>query len=109
MSGTVAVGRRSMLVAAVRPGVADRSRSRDGSSRVTSMPPSYRGRPRERKHQTTNTAILAVVDDTDSEILRVLRADARVSWRDLGAAVGLSANAAGDRVRRMRRAGIITG
>ena len=32
-----------------------------------------------------------------------------MSWRDLGAAVGLSANAAADRVRRLRRAGVITG
>jgi Lrp/AsnC family leucine-responsive transcriptional regulator len=49
------------------------------------------------------------VDRTDGEILRLLRQDARISWRDLGAAVGLSANAAAERVRRMRRAGIITG
>jgi Lrp/AsnC family leucine-responsive transcriptional regulator len=32
-----------------------------------------------------------------------------MSWQDLGAAVGLSANAASDRVRRLRRAGVITG
>jgi Lrp/AsnC family leucine-responsive transcriptional regulator len=54
-------------------------------------------------------AIIAPIDAVDSEILRLLREDARVSWRDLGAAVGLSANAAADRVRRLRRAGIITG
>jgi Lrp/AsnC family leucine-responsive transcriptional regulator len=49
------------------------------------------------------------MDAIDSEILRSLRADARISWRDLGAAVGLSANAAADRVRRLRRAGVVTG
>jgi Lrp/AsnC family leucine-responsive transcriptional regulator len=49
------------------------------------------------------------MDEIDSEILRILREDGRRSWRDLGAAVGLSANAATDRVRRLRRAGIITG
>jgi Lrp/AsnC family leucine-responsive transcriptional regulator len=49
------------------------------------------------------------VDPTDSEILRLLRADGRLSWRDLGAAVGLSANAAAERVRRLRAAGVITG
>src|SRR5215218_8695807 len=49
------------------------------------------------------------MDPIDGEILRRLRADGRVSWRDLGAAVGLSANAAADRVRRLRRAGVITG
>ena len=32
-----------------------------------------------------------------------------MSWRDLGAAVGLSANAAAERVRRLRQAGIILG
>jgi len=49
------------------------------------------------------------VDTIDSEILRLLRADGRMSWQDLGAAVGLSANTAADRVRRLRRAGVITG
>jgi Lrp/AsnC family leucine-responsive transcriptional regulator len=56
-----------------------------------------------------NTEIIAVVDATDSEILRLLREDGRLSWRDLGAAVGLSANAAAERVRRLRSAGVITG
>ena len=49
------------------------------------------------------------MDATDSEILNLLREDARISWRDLGAAVGLSANAAAERVRRLRRAGVVTG
>ena len=49
------------------------------------------------------------MDSTDSEILRLLREDGRMSWRDLGAAVGLTANAAADRVRRLRKAGVITG
>ncbi len=49
------------------------------------------------------------MDAIDGEILRLLRADGRLSWRDLGAQVGLSANAAADRVRRLRRAGVITG
>ena len=49
------------------------------------------------------------MDEIDSEILRILREDGRRSWRDLGAAVGLSANAATDRVRRLREAGVITG
>ena len=55
------------------------------------------------------TETIAVVDETDSEILRLLREDGRLSWRDLGAAVGLSANAAADRVRRLRKAGVIRG
>ena len=49
------------------------------------------------------------MDATDDEILRLLRADGRMSWQDLGAAVGLSANAAADRVRRLRRSGVIVG
>jgi Lrp/AsnC family leucine-responsive transcriptional regulator len=49
------------------------------------------------------------LDAIDSEILKVLRDDGRVSWQELGAAVGLSANAAADRVRRLRRDGVITG
>ena len=48
------------------------------------------------------------MDEIDGEILRLLREDGRLSWRDLGAAVGLSANAAADRVRRLREAGVIT-
>src|SRR4051812_48348751 len=56
-----------------------------------------------------NTAILAVIDAIDHEILGLLRDDGRLSWRDLGAKVGLSANAAADRVRRLRRAGVVTG
>ena len=49
------------------------------------------------------------MDAVDSEILKLLRDDGRVSWRDLGAAVGLSANAVADRVRRLRQSGVITG
>jgi Lrp/AsnC family leucine-responsive transcriptional regulator len=49
------------------------------------------------------------MDAVDGEILRLLRGDGRMSWQELGAAVGLSANAAADRVRRLRRAGVITG
>ncbi|WP_395292884.1 Lrp/AsnC family transcriptional regulator [Kitasatospora hibisci] len=49
------------------------------------------------------------MDDLDREILGELRADARISYRDLGARVGLSANAAADRVRRLLRTGVIRG
>jgi Lrp/AsnC family leucine-responsive transcriptional regulator len=49
------------------------------------------------------------VDAVDREILTRLRDDARTSWRDLGAAVGLSANAVADRVRRLRSAGVLRG
>lgn len=47
------------------------------------------------------------MDRLDREILGILQQDARISYRDLGVRVGLSANAAADRVRRMRRDGVI--
>ena len=62
-----------------------------------------------RKELRRDTAECVAIDRTDAEILRLLREDARLSWRDLGAAVGLSANAAADRDRRLRNAGVITG
>ncbi|MEU6239090.1 Lrp/AsnC family transcriptional regulator [Kitasatospora sp. NPDC047058] len=49
------------------------------------------------------------MDDLDREILGELRTDARISYRDLGARVGLSANATADRVRRLLRTGVIRG
>ena len=49
------------------------------------------------------------MDAIDREILGALMRNGRISYRDLGAAVGLSANAAADRVRRLRRDGVITG
>src|SRR3954463_11837013 len=49
------------------------------------------------------------MDAIDRGILGELVRNARISYRDLGARVGLSANAAAERVRRLRRAGVITG
>ncbi|MGW7438895.1 Lrp/AsnC family transcriptional regulator [Streptomyces sp. NPDC054849] len=49
------------------------------------------------------------MDRLDREILGILQQDARISYRDLGVRVGLSANATADRVRRMRREGVIRG
>ncbi|MFE9932389.1 Lrp/AsnC family transcriptional regulator [Streptomyces sp. NPDC005533] len=49
------------------------------------------------------------MDRLDREILGILQEDARISYRDLGVRVGLSANATADRVRRMRREGVIRG
>jgi Lrp/AsnC family leucine-responsive transcriptional regulator len=47
------------------------------------------------------------MDSIDRAILGCLRNDARMSFRDLGDAVGLSANAAAERVRRLVSAGTI--
>ena len=47
------------------------------------------------------------LDDIDREILAILADDARIGWTELGARVHLSPNAAADRVRRLRRIGVI--
>jgi Lrp/AsnC family leucine-responsive transcriptional regulator len=49
------------------------------------------------------------MDDLDREILGRLVRNGRASYRELGAAVGLSANAAAERVRRLVRSGVVTG
>jgi Lrp/AsnC family transcriptional regulator, leucine-responsive regulatory protein len=69
----------------------------------------YRRDFHPRKRLPSKTARNVALDPIDSEILRLLREDGRLSWRDLGAAVGLSANAASERVRRLREAGVIRG
>lgn len=52
-------------------------------------------------------ADLPALDRIDSEILAVLRDDARIPYQTLGERVHLSANAAAERVRRLLRAGVI--
>ena len=47
------------------------------------------------------------LDRIDSEILAILRDDARIPYQTLGDRVHLSANAAADRVRRLTRSGVI--
>ncbi|PSQ06258.1 ArsR family transcriptional regulator [Halobacteriales archaeon QS_6_71_20] len=47
------------------------------------------------------------LDETDAEILRILAADGRRSYSDIGEAVDLSAPAVSDRVSRLREAGVI--
>lgn len=49
------------------------------------------------------------LDSTDSKILRLLVRNARASYRDLGEAVGLSANAVTQRMRRMESTGVVRG
>jgi Lrp/AsnC family leucine-responsive transcriptional regulator len=49
------------------------------------------------------------MDNRDRDILDALRSDARLPYRTLGARVGLSANAAADRVRRLVATGVIRG
>lgn len=47
------------------------------------------------------------VDQTDRELLALLQQDATQSYAALGQAVGLSAGAAHERVRKLRAAGVI--
>jgi Lrp/AsnC family transcriptional regulator, leucine-responsive regulatory protein len=48
-------------------------------------------------------------DPVDDRILRLLVRNARATWREIGDEVGLSANAAAQRVRRLERAGWVRG
>ena len=49
------------------------------------------------------------VDAIDRSLLRLLLADARTTYHDLGVAVRLSANTVSDRVRRLRASGVLRG
>jgi Lrp/AsnC family transcriptional regulator, leucine-responsive regulatory protein len=49
------------------------------------------------------------MDAVDREILGALVRNARVSYRELGDRVSLSANATAERVRRLRESGVIAG
>lgn len=49
------------------------------------------------------------MDSIDRQIVALLRDDARRSFRDIGATVGLSAPAVKRRVDRLQQAGVITG
>ncbi|GGP96759.1 transcriptional regulator [Streptosporangium pseudovulgare] len=48
-----------------------------------------------------------IVDDIDRELLALLQADATQSYAALGEAVGLSSGATHERVRKLRRRGVI--
>lgn len=52
---------------------------------------------------------ITVIDDLDREILRALQIDGRMTHRELGKVVGLSANATGARVQRLIERGVIIG
>lgn len=47
------------------------------------------------------------MDALDRRIVGILRENARASWRTIGAQVGLSPNAAADRVRSLTRRGVV--
>lgn len=47
------------------------------------------------------------VDHTDLEILKLLKENSRLKWRDIGEAVHLSGPAVANRVQRMEKTGVI--
>ena len=49
------------------------------------------------------------VEDTDRKIMRLLAADGRMSFTDLGKATGLSTSAVHQRVKRLEQRGLIKG
>ncbi|HEX5566854.1 MAG TPA: Lrp/AsnC family transcriptional regulator [Streptomyces sp.] len=49
------------------------------------------------------------LDPVDLEILRLLQNDARTTYRDLAAAVGVAPSTCLDRVARLRRSGVVLG
>ena len=49
------------------------------------------------------------MDDIDRTLLRLLIGDARATYQELSHAVHLSANSVADRVRRLRRSGVLAG
>ena len=49
------------------------------------------------------------IDRTDRHILAILQADGKLSYQELGEAVGLSAPAVFQRVRKLEAAGVIAG
>lgn len=52
---------------------------------------------------------MTTLDDIDWLIIEQLQTNARISYKDLGELVGLSAPAAADRVRRLERRGVVQG
>src|SRR4026209_2714782 len=51
----------------------------------------------------------APVEDIEGAILRLLRADGRMSFTDLGKSTGLSTSAVHQRVKRLEKRGVISG
>lgn len=56
---------------------------------------------------TSTVGIVPAMDDVDRELLKLLQQDAGMPYTALGKAVGLSAGAAHDRVRKLRERGVI--
>ena len=57
----------------------------------------------------TNTQTKRELDKIDRNILRILQADGRISFTELGEKVGLSTTPCTERVRRLERSKVILG
>ena len=64
--------------------------------------------PRRQVPGRTNSRVSAV-EDLDAQILKLLAADGRMSFTDLGKATGLSTSAVHQRVKRLEQRGVIKG
>lgn len=49
------------------------------------------------------------IDDIDKKILQLLKHNARIQWREIGEEIHMTGQAVGDRIRKLKKAGIITG
>lgn len=54
-------------------------------------------------------AVSSALDPLDARILGEMRANARISWRELGERVHLAPTSVADRVRRLEQSGVILG
>lgn len=61
------------------------------------------------QHNREDGSVTVVLDAIDFRILEQLVQNGRASFASIGEAVALSAHGAGDRVRRLEQAGVITG
>jgi Lrp/AsnC family leucine-responsive transcriptional regulator len=66
-------------------------------------------RPTRAQASLTTTVETTAFDQTDVRIINALVRNGRASFASLGDEVGLSPHGAADRVRRLQRAGVITG
>jgi Lrp/AsnC family leucine-responsive transcriptional regulator len=55
------------------------------------------------------TVMSTALDELDRDLLAHLAVDGRATYQELGRAIGLSATATADRVRRLRASGVIKG
>jgi Lrp/AsnC family leucine-responsive transcriptional regulator len=66
-------------------------------------------RPESASSRRCQDARVDGVEETDRTIVRLLAADGRMSFTDLGKATGLSTSAVHQRVKRLEKRGVITG